>query len=70
MVWITREHPKIDRIAFTWPTLRFLARVHIDGASRKEVPLSRPLSFRPHRHPLRGFTCTRQSIVRRVDPSE
>jgi hypothetical protein len=35
MVWITREHPKIDRIACPWLTLRFMASVHIDGTRRR-----------------------------------
>ncbi|HZE43488.1 MAG TPA: chromate resistance protein ChrB domain-containing protein [Steroidobacteraceae bacterium] len=34
MVWITREHPKIDRIACPWLTLRFMARVHIEDPSK------------------------------------
>ena len=29
MIWITREHPEIDRIACPWPALRFMAHVHI-----------------------------------------
>jgi hypothetical protein len=35
MIWITREHPKIDRIACPRLTVRFMAHVRIDGARRR-----------------------------------
>jgi hypothetical protein len=70
MIWITRAHPRIDRIACAWLTLRFTARVYIDGSSRRKVPLSRPLPFRPRRHRRRGCACRTQSIVRFGDPSK
>lgn len=70
MLWIMREHPKIDRIAGR----RLILRLHGSRAHElypsREVPLSRPLPLRPRRHPRRGFTCRKRSIVRFVDPSK
>ena len=43
-VWVTRQRPKIDRVACPWLIRRFVARYGVDAEQKSLETVAKPLS--------------------------